>query len=317
MVINSVQTYIDVQNRVDPTRTTALRNAFAGAMNKRFLELLVVIKRAIVTEDVFGLKSPIHILQMTTPGERAFAFTRSSAKIEAFMRWLQEQVDRGLLDIRVYEQIGASIESSWMNLYIYDSYKRGVIRARYEMRKAGMQIPTIDESGGIEMVMATPFHMDRVGVLFTRVFTELKGITDQMSSLISKILSQGMIDGDGAALLTRKLIAAINGAGVGDLGLTDSLGRFMPATRRATILARTELIRAHHLATIQEYRNWAVEGIKVQGEWKTAGDERVCTACESMEGRIFTLAEIEPLIPLHPQCRCIALPYIKELEKYK
>ena len=317
MIINSVQTYIDVQNRVDPTRTTALRNAFAGAMNKRFLELLVVIKRAIVTEDVFGLKSPIHILQMTTPGERAFAFTRSSAKIEAFMRWLQEQVDRGLLDIRVYEQIGASIESSWMNLYIYDSYKRGVIRARYEMRKAGMQIPTIDESGGIEMVMATPFHMDRVGVLFTRVFTELKGITDQMSSLISKILSQGMIDGDGAALLTRKLIAAINGAGVGDLGLTDSLGRFMPATRRATILARTELIRAHHLATIQEYRNWAVEGIKVQGEWKTAGDERVCTACESMEGRIFTLAEIEPLIPLHPQCRCIALPYIKELEKYK
>jgi len=309
----SVITY----NRVDPTRTTALRNAFAGAMNKRFLELLVVIKRAIVTEDVFGLKSPIHILQMTTPGERAFAFTRSSAKIEAFMRWLQEQVDRGLLDIRVYEQIGASIESSWMNLYIYDSYKRGVIRARYEMRKAGMQIPTIDESGGIEMVMATPFHMDRVGVLFTRVFTELKGITDQMSSLISKILSQGMIDGDGAALLTRKLIAAINGAGVGDLGLTDSLGRFMPATRRATILARTELIRAHHLATIQEYRNWAVEGIKVQGEWKTAGDERVCTACESMEGRIFTLAEIEPLIPLHPQCRCIALPYIKELEKYK
>ena len=30
--------------------------------------------------------------------------------------------------------------------------------------------------------------------------------------------------------------------------------------------------------------------------------------------KIFTLDEIEPLIPLHPQCRCVALPYIEDLE---
>ena len=70
------------------------------------------------------------------------------------------------------------------------------------------------------------------------------------------------------------------------------------------------------MATIQEYRNWGVEGVTILGEWKTAGDDRVCEKCASMEGRVFTLDEIEPLIPLHPQCRCIALPWIKELQKY-
>ena len=82
------------------------------------------------------------------------------------------------------------------------------------------------------------------------------------------------------------------------------------------MLARTEVIRAHHIATIQEYRNWAIEGVIVKAEWMTAGDDRVCPKCEALQGKIFTLDEIELLIPLHPNCRCIALPWIEELQKY-
>lgn len=166
------------------------------------------------------------------------------------------------------------------------------------------------------MIMGTPFHMDRVGVLFTRVYNDLKGITEQMDAQISRILAQGMIDGDGPALIARKLIAVINGEGIDKLGIRDTLGRFIPAMRRAEMLARTEMIRAYHLATIQEYRNWGVLGIKVLGEWKTAGDDRVCEECASLEGKVFTLDEIEPMIPVHPLCRCLALPYIEELQKY-
>ena len=309
---------ITVHNQVDPTRTTTLRNVFAAKMNGKFLELLVVIKRAIVTEDVFGLKpGTLQLLQLTSPGAGAFAFPMSATKIEAFMKWLQSQVDKGLLDIGVAQQLGTAINSNWMNLYIYDSYKRGVIRARYELIKAGYDVPTIEQSGGINVVMQSPFHMDRVAILYTRIYSDLKGITSAMDTLISRVLAQGMIDGDGPALIARKLIAVINGRGVGDLGLTDILGRFIPAQRRAELLARTEIIRAHHLATIQEYRNWAVEGVTVLGEWTTAGDNRVCSRCAALEGKRFTLDEIEPMIPLHPLCRCIALPYIKELEKYK
>jgi SPP1 gp7 family putative phage head morphogenesis protein len=155
--------------------------------------------------------------------------------------------------------------------------------------------------------------MDRLGLLYTRVYQELKGITASMDTQISRILVQGIADGDGLRLIAKKLLTTVNG---GDLSLVDSLGRFIPAKRRAETLARTEIIRAHHLATIQEYRNWGVLGIKVLGEWKTADDNRVCSECEKMEGKVFTLDEIENMIPLHPNCRCIALPYIEDLKPY-
>jgi len=316
--MNEVIAYrFSVYSKVDPTHTTALRNAFANEMKRRFIELKKVIKVAIVDQDCFGLtSSKVSLFQMVPPGVGAFNFLRNPAKVEVFMRWLQHQVDRGLLTIGEFQQIGTAVEGAWTNRYVLDSYKRGVIRARYELQKAGYKVPGLDDVGGIDAVMGTPFHMDRVGLLFTRVFSELRGVTESMDSLISQILSQGMIDGDGPALITRKLMAAIDGTGTATLGITDKLGRFIPAQRRAMMIARTELIRAFHLAAIQEYRNWKVEGVYVKAEWSTAGDNRVCERCAKLQGKIFTLDEIEPMIPLHPQCRCMALPYIKEVQQY-
>lgn len=315
----SVEHKITVYRKYDPTNTTSLRDAFARNMKRRFVELMKVISTTIVNKDCFGYNRTIRTFQMSPPwGEGAFAFPRTADKIEAFMKWLQEQVDQGILTTAQYEQYGSAIEKAWTDLYVLDSYKRGIIRARYELILAGVTIPSIADSGGIDAVlMGTPFHMDRVGVLFTRIFNDLQGVTDTMDAQISRILAQGMIDGDGPALLAQKLIAVINGDGIDRLGITDSLGRFIPAMRRAEMIARTELIRAFHLATIQEYRNAGLLNIVVMGEWKTAGDDRVCDKCASLDGKIFTLDEIEPMIPAHPMCRCIALPWIEELQKFK
>jgi SPP1 gp7 family putative phage head morphogenesis protein len=177
------------------------------------------------------------------------------------------------------------------------------------LKKAGFTVPNIEESGGITNVMGTPFHADRLGVLYTRTFSELKGITKAMDQLISRTLTQGIADGDNPVLLARKLVSVINGAGADRLGMKDSLGRWIPGRRRAEIMARTEIIRAHHQATIQEYRNWGAEGVVVQAEWQTAGDERVCATCASMQGEVYKLDVIQNMIPIHAQCRCLALPY--------
>jgi SPP1 gp7 family putative phage head morphogenesis protein len=294
----------------DPTRTTALRNAFASQMNRRFDALASLVYKAIVIQDCFGMKT-LSVNQVGLPGERAFAFATSQEKVEAFMRWLQEQVDAGVLQLRYAQQIGSALNYQWTNLYIEDSYKRGIARARYEMQQAGYEVPSIWDTGGVGAAMGTPFHLDRVGLLYTRTFTDLVGVTDAMSSQISRVLAQGMIDGDGMRLIARKLLNVITGSG-GNLGLTDTLGRFINAKRRAEMIARTEIIRAHHIATIQEYRNWRVVGVRVRAEWTTAGDDRVCSRCSSMEGKTFTLEEAEPLLPAHPNCRCIMLPAIIE-----
>jgi very-short-patch-repair endonuclease len=145
--------------------------------------------------------------------------------------------------------------------------------------------------------------MDRVGLLYIRVFNELKGITSAMDLQITKVLSQAMLDGDGPRFAARKLVKTISGMGE-DLGITDALGRYIPAMRRAEMLARTEMIRAHHLGMIQEYRNWALEGVYVLAEFLTAGDDRVCKVCAEIEaqGKEYTLDEAEGMIPVHPNC---------------
>ncbi len=304
-----VQTYTTLQvNQYDPTRTLTLRNAWVRAMNKRFNDLIAIIRKAIVDDDCFGLKPQTYVA-LSSPGPKAFDFPRTADKLEAFMRWLNLQVDKGILETAQYQRIGSSVEAAWTNLYVQDSYKRGVLRARSELSKAGYNIPPPDPfTGGIEGIMGTPFHIDRVGLIYTRVFSDLKGITTAMDTQISRILAQGLVDGDGPLVLARKIVAVINGSGAGELGITDSLGRFIPAKRRAQMLARTEVIRAHHAANIQEYKNWGVRGVEVVAEFVTAGDERVCAECAGYHGNRYTLKEAEHLIPVHPQCRCIVIP---------
>jgi len=290
----------------DPTHTTTLRNAFAAEMARRFARLCIAIKNKIVDDDCFGLNE---IKLQINIGE--FNFPRSAEKVQAFMKWLQQQVDEGILSIKVYEQVGEAIDRAWTNLYIVDSYKRGIIRARYELQKAGFSnIPSIEATGGVQMSMMIPVHADRLGLLYSRAYTDLKGITAAMDTQISRILAQGIADGDGPMLLARKLVSTINGSGMGDLALIDKLGRFIPAARRAEILARTEIIRAHHQATIQEYRNWGVWGVNVLAEMVTAGDDRVCTICEELTlHNPYTLDDAMNLIPVHPQCRCTTIPF--------
>jgi SPP1 gp7 family putative phage head morphogenesis protein len=258
------------------------------------------IRKVIVDQDFFGLSGD----------EFRVSLLRSEDKINEFMTWLRKQEAQGILEIGTMQTIGQPIEQAWTNTYIKSAYERGVARARTEMTKAGYSVPTIAASGGIAAVISTPVHIDRAGVLYSRVFQELTGITSQMDTQISRVLAQGIIDGKNPLKLAEILNKTISGP-VGDLSMTDTLGRFIPAERRAKMLARTEIIRAHHLGTIQEYENWEVEGVSVQAEWVTAG-YNVCPDCQALEGRVFSLDEIRGMIPLHPHCRCMALPQKKE-----
>jgi len=306
----------------DPTRTATLRERYARAMRVRFRELRGQIRDAVIEKDVLGLSDNSSQVNIQVNADshlrpRAFDFPRNRDKVSAFMEWLNRQVDRGILEVRDRRRIGAAIDQTWQNVFIEDTYKRGVIRANHELRqRAFPDVTSLEDRGGIAAVMGQPFHADRLGVLFTRTYNELKGITDAMAQQISRVLTQGLADGDGPRLLGRKLNAVIKGGG-GDLGITDALGRYIPAERRAQILARTETIRAHHQGMMQEYRNWGVEGVNVQAELRTAGDGRVCEQCASLEGQVFTLAEAQNLIPVHPMCRCIVLPHRPGVDEAK
>lgn len=279
--------------RADPTRTTMLRNSFAAQMTKRFVPLKGSIRGSIVGDDCFGIKQPVHKLvglAAPTSGYRAFDFTTSAQKVDAFMEWLDEMSDLGVLEVSYAQGRRIIGHSHWMDLYIGSAYKKGLQRSSDELVKAGIKpsaFPALPVFA-VDSLFNRPIHADRVALLYTRAFNELKGITKTMGQQVSRVLAQGIAEGRGPYYLARQINDRVS-----KIGLT-----------RAKVLARTEIIRAHHVATINNYREAGVLGVRVMAEWSTAGDKRVCELCDVMEvgGKIYTLDEIEGLIPLHPLC---------------
>jgi len=274
LCVNSTKHLSVFVYRYDPTHTTTLRNRFATSSNRYFNNLVKAIKSQIEKNNVFG-----------------FGGSTSVEQLRAFNLWLDNQL--------IY------INSTWFEKYVEEAYKKGLIRARNELIKAGYPASKIDD---INLLMQLPQHVTNINLLKERLATELRGITEALKQQLNRVLSSSIMSGDSASLISRKLIAVITGKNAKQLGINEILGRFIPAKRRAELMARTEIIRTHHLANIAEYRTFGVEKVSVMAEWLTAGDERVCTKCAELEGQIFTLDEIEGMIPYHVLCRCMALP---------
>lgn len=310
-------------NQVDPTRTLTLRNRFVAEMRRRFTALAKVIRISIVDNDCFGLTGTpkvTRVLAAAGPGQ--FDFVNSSDKVAAFIAWLQEQYQEyiysnGTRGIKIISPTGNITEANWTDIYIQSAYQQGMKRARQELRKAGIDIPDFGDMPGMDEIFVAfnqPFHVDRVRLLYTRTFSDLKGITAAMDTMISRALAQGMAEGRNPRELASVINKIITGMGE-DFGVFDSLGRWIPGQRRAEILARTEIIRAHHMATINEYERAGVLGVMVKAEWSTAGDSRVCSICASMNGKVYDLQKIRGMIPAHAQCRCVAIPWFPEVEQ--
>lgn len=274
-------------NNNDPTRTVQIRNSYQKAFISRFERLKKVITDSIIKMDCFGLIKN----QVQTTSNKQFAFLTDDRKITSFMSWLEEQEGRGLFDTVRLPQSGQAIREEWQNLYIRRSYISGIEHAREELARIGIISPE-----EIAASFILPVHVDRMAVLFTRNFLELKGVTEAMNQQLSRVLAEGLARGLNPRAIASEMVNVID-----DIGI-----------KRARLIAQTEVIRAHHSANIQEYRNAGIYQIKVKAEWLTAGDDRVCPKCQPQEGKIFTLDEIEPLIPFHPGCRCMALPYLEK-----
>lgn len=277
--------------KYDPTKTTTIRLAFMRDIKKRFKLLVAEIKKVIIEEDFFLLQGKAKV--NVAFGKNQFAFPTAQDKISAFMDWLKELEKKNILEVKTFLGSRKGIESQWTDKYIQMTYEKGIQRARQEMLDVGLNIPSFSEMS-IQLAFRQPYHLDRVGVIYGRVFSELRGVTAAMDTQISRVLAEGMLQGLGAREIARNIVNAVE----------MSIGR-------ATTMARTEIIRAHHLANVNEYRQYGIEEVEVKAEWSTVGDERVCPLCEEKDGKIYPLDIVEGLIPLHPNCRCMVLPALK------
>jgi len=295
----------------DPTGTLSLRNAFVKEMRKRFFKLKKVIKESIVDHDCFGLEPGIKVYQLNHATRGRFALPRLKSRVDAFLYWLMEQQSKGILELKQISQYGQAIEEPWTNWYITEAYGRGIKNARKAMKDVGIDVPDIEKTGGISASLFSPVHIERVGLLYSQCYDYLVGITQQMNLSIARVLSEGMVKGKSPRELAKDILEQIDG----DLTIVDKLGRKISPLRRAEMLARAEIIRAHAEGQLQEYLNWGIAGVKLKVELVTTSDP--CPKCAELANKEYSIEQARGLIPVHPNCRCAWIPVSTSQAKEK
>ena len=228
-------------------------------------------------------------INISPPTRGAFDFPSDEQKVRAFMEWLEEQVDRGILETHLVDREVAAA-AQWQNVYLRSAYEKGVTHADAALVDAGV----IPPSQTVEAVFRVPQHADAAGLIYTRSYRELRGVTEAMGQEISRVLAEGITQGQNP----RRMATAINDR-VDKVGL-----------HRARLIARTETVRAHNEGALNRYADVRdrIEGVRALVEFTTAGDDRVCPECSALEGSVWDVDSARGEIPVHPNCRCAWLP---------
>ena len=283
--------------RMDPSRTAMIRKRFVQEMAARFNKLEQLITRAVEKEDLFGLQEK----QVATVGRVFAAHARYTAlttaeQLAEFRKWSDSQLNGVILG-------GADAGNrNWLERYIKESYEKGQGRAfddamkKYSEKYSEKFNSKMDYYRGkrdefLRSSFRQPASIERVNLLASRSFMDLKGVTQDMSTKMNRIMTDSIIQGRGPRETGR------------ELNKVTGIGR-----NRGITIARTETIRAHADGQLEALKNMGVEEVGVMVEWSSASDDLVCGLCADMDGSVMPIDKAGSIIPLHPNCRCCWLP---------
>lgn len=131
----------------------------------------------------------------------------------------------------------------------------------------------------------------------------LGDVSTELAAGIKRTITQGVLTGKSIPEVAREI-----GKVVTDKNAFKKAGKtvFKSAQQRATLIARTETLRAHNEGRKVFYREVGVTKVK----WLTAQDERTCPECGSLDGQVFKIDEA-PGPPKHPACRCTTVAVVR------
>jgi SPP1 gp7 family putative phage head morphogenesis protein len=164
-----------------------------------------------------------------------------------------------------------------------------------------MQIPDFKDLTDVSrnaLVKRTFSTIDRAAVDFLANYqVQLLGdVSAELASSIKRTVSHGVLTGKSIPEVARDI-----GRVVKDKDAFRRAGKtiFRTAQRRATLIARTETLRAHNEGRKVFYRQVGITKVR----WLIADDERTCKVCRALAGKVFGVDEVKGP-PAHAACRC-------------
>jgi len=134
----------------------------------------------------------------------------------------------------------------------------------------------------------------------------ITGISADTLTSINTALSTGIINGESVPQIMKNINNTLTKMPVS----VDGAGRRYSTLYRSEMIARTEVSRAHTLASLQrlEQAKESVPNLKV--EWVSEPDR--CEKCAPFDGHIYDIDKLPETPPVHPNCRCLLVPFIPE-----
>jgi SPP1 gp7 family putative phage head morphogenesis protein len=271
-----------------------LRGSYYRAIRRRFKGVAKDVKRYLIDEDGLGLKGIEVVRSLLTnvdPGD----IGTDAGKVAAFRAWLKKTVDAGILEI----EDGVDPETPWMSEFVTRGYKKGVTRGfdQVNAKRSVLQSEAFFAGSKLQWLRSAfsgEEAVSKLQLIATRSYTKLQGITSEMDAELTRILVEGLAAGTSVVKIANQMVERIDGF----------------SDERARRLANTEIMYAHAEGQLDSFERMGIAEVNLQAEWLTAGDTRVCYRCQAMAGSRLSIAEARGLIPLHPNCRCIWIPYL-------
>lgn len=271
---------------------------------------VVLWDRAVALGEA-ALKAAKIIIHEQPVANTDWKYLSDAEKLAQFKLWLDNKT----------LHITGDTSKEWLTNYIKQAYDKGVSRSYDDVHKVAKaqagaakhakhpktskilakygqaKVNSLDlynggKSSFLRSSFGHPVSTARVELLAARAHNELQGVTEAMKQQLGRALVEGMIRGDNPKKLARTLQNT-----VADIG-----------KRRAHMIAHTEIIRSHVIGQLDALKALGVTHIKVNVEFHTAEDGKVCRKCSSLNGIVVPIDDAYDLIPLHPFCRCCFLP---------
>jgi len=301
---------------VDPTGTAALRRAFFSSLAIRWRGLRVLMRRMIVEQDLLTLSAK-GLMTIGNPSIQGGA-TKTQMFQRSFDHIAQAQVLNG--------------DGSFMRTYIERAYAAGLTFAQDEV---GLYSPHL--AG------------DRRDTIYQLAVVELQGIIEAVSQGAVRAVASGLLHGQRPATIARAVQLVIDRVGISrssalvelltikafseaSLDVYESAGVLSVGLVPETLVRKTADARsveprgrfgtrsrsgeAPGQRTIQRIKKQEreVESALVGGlvRVKTAGDDDVCKVCRAIAKKgPYKINRARALIPAHPRCRCVFVPFAK------
>jgi len=259
-------------------------------------------------DRVAAERNNLDIANRALPSQ-SFPFVSDAGRVDLIMSWLERLEETEILGLARRGSQG--IGRQWTDPYLERSYTQGVEQAQAHLVRAGYDpraIASLPGSTSAAQALLTPAHVERLEILFARTFEDLKTVQAATNSLIRRSLMDGLSTDIAAGLAAGQNPRVV----AREIAKTLESHFVKVGAGRSETIARTEIIRAHHLATIEEYQRVdASMLVEVLAEWGLGANP--CPLCEDLANDSpYTLDAIKGMIPAHPRCVCTAIPLVRQ-----